>query len=80
MKDFDTMAGHERDTCPVHGAAEKAEYQFGLHDATVIKWRCGCCACWIGDALDDEGTYHTSYSAAAGRARLGVARAALPLA
>ena len=80
MKNHDTMAGNEIDTCPVHGHEMANEYHFGQRDATVIKWECGCCACYIGCALEDDGTYHTNYASAAGRARLGVAIAALPLA
>ncbi len=72
MKNFDSMKGFDIDTCPVHGDEIKAEYDFGMTDARVTKWECGCCACQIGDALDDDGTYHTNYRCAAGRARLGV--------
>lgn len=77
MKDFDTMKGFDFDACPVHGVDLAKEYDFGMQDARVYKFECGCCACTIGDALDDDGTYHTDYASAAGRARLGSAIAAV---
>ena len=79
MKNHDSMKGLDIDTCPVHGTEIDREYHFGQRDTTVWKWECGCCACQIGDALNDDGTYHTNYPDAAGRARLGVAIASLPL-
>lgn len=76
MKNHESMAGLDFDACPVHNAEIKREYDFGMMDAKVVKWECGCCACQVGDDLDDAGTYHTDYASAAGRARLGVAIAA----
>ena len=76
MKTHDSMNGLDFDECPVHSEELTREYDFGMNDARVYKWACGCCACQIGDSLNDCGTYHTDYNSAAGRARLGVAIAA----
>lgn len=73
MKDHAPMTGYDFDTCPVHETEIKAEYDFGMNDARVTKWECGCAACQIGDSLDDCGTYHTNYPSAAGRARMASA-------
>lgn len=73
MKDYDSMWELDMDTCPVHDAELKKEYDFGTLDAKVYKWECGCCGCTVGDM--DQGTYHTDYGSACGRARLAVARA-----
>ena len=73
MRDFDSMAGLDEDECPVHGAEVVREYDFGMNDARVVKWACRCCCCFIGDSQVDDGTYHTNYKSAEGRARLKVA-------
>ena len=73
LADRDSMLGHEMDECPNHGAEVVKEYDFGMMDAVVVKWGCGCCACYLGDSLDDDGTYHANYRSAEGRARLHVA-------
>lgn len=70
MIENDSMKGCNGDTCPNHGAEEVKEYTFGKFDAVVIKWACGCCASYVGDSLDDDGAYHTSYPNAAGRAKM----------
>jgi transcription initiation factor TFIIIB Brf1 subunit/transcription initiation factor TFIIB len=75
LADYASMADHDPDACPEHGRPAVKEYDFGLRDATVVRWACGCCGCFIGDSLDDAGTYHRSYASAQGRARLAVARA-----
>jgi hypothetical protein len=62
----------ELDTCPTHGADQAREYTFGMMDATVITFECGCAACYADDGLLGA-TLYPSYADAAGAARLIVA-------
>lgn len=63
------------DTCPVHGGEIKAEYDFGMGDATVYTFH----GCKCGVAHDSERghykgqAYFNSYDVADGYARLVVA-------
>lgn len=75
MKNYDSMKGHDAEACPVHDAPATKSYDFGMGDAEVVKFRCGCFACFVGDSLDDDGTYHTDWGSAQGRARFAVAKA-----
>jgi len=67
-----TEAAMATDTCPLHGGTETNEYDFGMQDATIIKFSCGCCA-----VLDDWGDcvgMFTSYGEAESTARYMVAK------
>ena len=57
--------------CPNHGAEITREYTFGMQDATVYKFGCGCCAVGLDDM--DDPIYAPDYPTAAGIARLKVA-------
>lgn len=63
------------DECPTHAAPLVREYTFGMNDATVGKHKCGCCVVWGEDGLAD-GLLFDNYPAAAGCARLTVAKSA----
>ena len=58
------------DACVLHDAELVNEYDFGMRDATLYKYSCGCCVV-AGDGI--ASTHHTSYDSAQGRARLTVA-------
>ena len=76
MKNWESMRGVDSDVCPNHGKEEIREYTFGMMDARVIKWGCGCCATFGDGCTSYEGQYFTNYPDAAGQARLMVAMAA----
>jgi hypothetical protein len=62
----------ENDTCPVHDHGElKREYTFGMQDATVETYGCGC-ACVVTElsSMDGGGYWYPDYASAAGCARL----------
>lgn len=70
------VSSGDLDTCPRHGAEVKGEYDFGMEDATVITFRCGCAACIDrSDGFGDRATLYPYYSAAAGMARMITAAA-----
>ena len=75
MRDGQRIDGWaEIESCPEHGADCVAEYDFGMNDATVIKFACGCC---VVCCEDGTAAYRTSYRAAEGQARFIVAKGRL---
>jgi hypothetical protein len=62
------------DECPAHGEEMVAEYDFGMMDANLIKWGCGCCSVAVEGS--ESALYFTTYRKAVGQARLCVAMAA----
>lgn len=67
----------EADGCPEHGGGAKKTYTFGVNSAEVtVFYGCPCAVCvnsasaCVGGSEETDVTYHTSYAAAAGRAKL----------
>lgn len=79
MKNHENLTGwDEVHGCPEHGGKVRKIYRFGkFEDAEVATFHgCKCAVCTnvasllCGPAIGGEVTYHTSYTAAAGRATL----------
>lgn len=65
---------NDLDECPTHGEDVRREYTFGMEDADVIVFRCGCAACIDRtDGFGDRAALFPDYNSAAGLARLIVA-------
>jgi hypothetical protein len=63
------------ETCDVHGRPARKAYDFGMGDAEVVVFACGCAACFPTVGFNDPGTLYPDYATAAGRARMIAARA-----
>jgi hypothetical protein len=61
------------DACPIHNADSVREYTFGMDDATVVTFTCGCAAYFANTGFNDPGLLFPDYAGAAGAARLRVA-------
>ena len=69
-------ATENMESCDVHGAPAKKDYDFGKYaDATVTTYACGCAAVFFNTGFSDSGALYPTYADAAGRARLAVALA-----
>jgi hypothetical protein len=62
----------EIEECPKHAHGElKREYTFGMQDATVATYTCGCAVVTTElSSMDGGGYWYPSYSEAAGAATL----------
>ncbi len=60
--------------CPVHRAEPKAEYDFGMMDATLTVYECRCCSVHLEGGMSEE-WYFKSYEYAEGFARLAASHA-----
>jgi len=72
MKNGDSAKGFDVEACPAHGTPVEVEYNFGMQDAQVFKYRCGCAVTLTKDAQSK--TYFDSYGKAKGTALIEKAR------
>lgn len=69
----DGSKSNDSNECPQHNMPLMSEYRFGMCDAMVYKFKCGCCS--VSDGFGGL-TYYSSYKAASGRANMVKAKMA----
>jgi hypothetical protein len=72
IKNGDCAKGFDIEACPAHGTRVDVEYNFGMQDACVFKYVCGCAV--FTDFDGHKKTYFDSYGKAKGTALLETAR------
>lgn len=59
--DNDLDLSNCHDSCPLHDSPVTREYEFGMGDAIVYTYSCGCASCVSYRDSGEVATYHDSY-------------------